>query len=855
MTTRKPPGPPVPPTPPPQFEAYRPSGEHSEGRLPQSANPPAQAPRQAPPQQQPAGYPQQPPPQRPLQQMPPQQPPPQQLPPQHGGPRGPQPPLRPLQRGGPPGRRPPPRPSNSLKWVAIGVLVLIGLAAGAAALMFAAGPSALIRGQMIAQVKTKTGRDLTISGPTSFTFYPSIGLQMQDVALSAPPGMATKPFVTMKALDVSVRLMPLFKREVAVERLALREPVFHLDVDKSGRRSWDFAPPGKQAHLPARVQVAQAAAPADAPTITDAPAAPLPQVPATRAAAGLEQLQLKDVRIEKGVVHFADARTGAKQDVSDIDMAVAMPSITGTLDAKGDLVWQGENLDIDGKLTSVKDILEQRPAKLSVTLAGRPLTASYDGALALKEPFEADGAVNVQSASARALAAWLGTKFPPSNGFGAFDLKGTVRTVGAAITITGVTARLDDAKATGDVSFVTGGERPNVKANLKLSELDLNKYMLAPGTAPAAPAKPAAPAAAPSNPAAVPAEKSIEDLLKDEAAPGGPQVKGYTQRGGWSEEPMDLAPLGLVDLDAKLAIGRLLYKQIKVGQSQVSVGLKNRVLKTNFDDVQLYQGKGRGFISVDGTQSRIASIGANLAFDGVDALTLLKDAADLDWLAGKGKLTLAVAGQGANQRQIVDALSGKADLKFADGAIVGINIPGMIRNVGQGKLGGLKTAPSEKTDFSELASTWAIAGGIAQNQDLALVSPLLRVSGAGKILLGARQIDYTMKPKVVADLAGQGGNTALAGLEIPLRITGPWEKPKFEPDLKGLLNDPDKAIDTIKEIGKQFKGKNAKEILDGLLGGGNSPAGQTAPAPDGQAPAPDKPSKTQQLLDKFLKPQ
>ncbi len=715
---------------------------------------------------------------------------------------------------------------------------------------------------MIAQVKAKTGRDLTIAGPTSVSFYPSVGLVMQGVTLSAPPGMAAKPFVTMKALDVSVRLMPLFNREVAVERLVLREPVFHLDVDKSGRRSWDFAPPGKQASLPPPAQYAQAAAPADALTRTDAPAAPMPQAPATRAAAGLEQLQLKDVRIEKGVVLYADARTGAKQDVSDIDMAVAMPSVTGTLDAKGDLVWQGENLDIDGKLTSVKDILEQRPTKLAVTLAGRPLTASYDGALTLKEPFEADGAVNVQAASARALAAWLGTKLPPSNGFGAFDIKGTVRTVGPAITITGATAQLDDAKATGDVSVVTGGERPNVKANLKLSELNLNTYMLAPGTVPgkpstpaAAPAKPAAPAAAPATPNAAPAGKSIEDLLNEEAAPGGPQVKGYTQRGGWSEEPMDLAPLGLVDLDAKLSVGRLLYKQIKVGQSQLSVGLRNRVLKTTFDGVQLYQGKGRGFISVDGTQSRIASIGANLAFDGVDALTLLKDAADLDWLAGKGKLTLAVAGQGANQRQIVDALSGKADLKFTDGAIVGINIPGMIRNVGQGKIGGLKTAPSEKTDFSEFASTWAIAGGVAQNEDLALVSPLLRVSGAGQVLLGARQLDYTMKPKIVADLAGQGGNTALAGLEIPLRITGAWEKPKFEPDLKGLLKDPNKAIDTIKEIGKQFKGKNAKEILDGLLGGGKAPTEQTAPAPDGQEPAPEKPSKTQKFLDKLLQPQ
>ena len=67
-------------------------------------------------------------------------------------------------------------------------------------------------------------------------------------------------------------------------------------------------------------------------------------------------------------------------------------------------------------------------------------------------------------------------------------------------------------------------------------------------------------------------------------------MQGYTKREGWSTEPIDLSGLGAADADAKLSVGRLLYQDIKVGQSQLTVSLKNKVLKTNFEDIQLYGG-------------------------------------------------------------------------------------------------------------------------------------------------------------------------------------------------------------------------------------------------------------------------
>jgi AsmA protein len=162
----------------------------------------------------------------------------------------------------------------------------------------------------------------------------------------------------------------------------------------------------------------------------------------------------------------------------------------------------------------------------------------------------------------------------------------------------------------------------------------------------------------------------------------------------------------------------------------------------------------------------------------------------------------------------------------------------MMRNLSKGNLGGLETAPSDKTDFSEMTSTWTVKSGIAENQDLKLVSPMLRLTGSGRVMLPAREVDYMLRPKIVASIAGQGDTQDLSGIEVPVRMHGAWADPKFSPDLGAALKNP-KTVETIKEIGKQFKGKKADEIVDDLFG---SKSG------DGESGK----SKGKKLLEQFL---
>ncbi len=95
-------------------------------------------------------------------------------------------------------------------------------------------------------------------------------------------------------------------------------------------------------------------------------------------------------------------------------------------------------------------------------------------------------------------------------------------------------------------------------------------------------------------------------------------------------------------------------------------------------------------------------------------------------------------------------------------------------------------------------------------------SPLLRITGNGTIMLPDRRVDYTLNPKLVGDLSGQGGNTAISGLQIPIRIVGPWDRPDIAPDLSKI--DANQAAQAVEQIGKRLKGKNPDEMADELFG-------------------------------------
>jgi AsmA protein len=148
---------------------------------------------------------------------------------------------------------------------------------------------------------------------------------------------------------------------------------------------------------------------------------------------------------------------------------------------------------------------------------------------------------------------------------------------------------------------------------------------------------------------------------------------------------------------------------------------------------------------------------------------------------------------------MVSALDGKGKVAFTNGAIRGINLAALVRNVKDVFLNP-KAMESQKTDFAELSGTFNISNGMLHNDDLQLLSPLLRVTGKGTVDLPKQTVNYRIEPKVVASTKGQGGKADLSGLMVPVMVSGPWNNLSYRPDLAGALKqDPGKALEQLKK--------------------------------------------------------
>jgi AsmA protein len=94
-----------------------------------------------------------------------------------------------------------------------------------------------------------------------------------------------------------------------------------------------------------------------------------------------------------------------------------------------------------------------------------------------------------------------------------------------------------------------------------------------------------------------------------------------------------------------------------------------------------------------------------------------------------------------------------------------------------------------------MTASFVIKNGVAHNDDLDVKAPLLRVGGAGDIDIGNSRLNYVAKATVVATSKGQGGAELdhLAGLTIPVKLTGPFDAPKYEIDYGAIASQAAKA--------------------------------------------------------------
>jgi len=697
-------------------------------------------------------------------------------------------------------------------YCAVGVL---GLAAAAAAFAYMALPTDFVRDELAAQVLERTGRKLTVSGPISLRFYPQTSVELDDVSLSSPDGMPGDPALAIGALVLQVPLWPLMRHVLQVEQVTLDKPVFILRTDAEGRRSWDLR---KEDSNKPRLRGAEMVdtSPLVAPPATAAPTAITP----SGKLAGLQRLQFRNVRVQSGTIKVIDDRSGLHETLSNVSLDLVLGLIEYPARISGSLDWAGETTAINGNIGPVANLLSGDPAAVDVTTSGSLANAKINGLLAPSNAAPLGGSIELEAGSLRQLLAWLRQPLPPGSGFGPVKLVSDFGLSTVGLSMRNARVALDGMAITGSFSVNRGKDRPLIRADLAIDQLDLNTYLRS------GPDKPASP---PSSAAPVLPTKSLETARTTPNATS----SGVS---GWSTEPIDLSGLPRIDADATLTVGAVRWHDIKLGKSAIKVTLKDGLMKDRLSEIELYGGKGQGTVTLEANGSA-GKLEANFALHGVNAQPLLTDALGFDRFVGRGDLSFGFMGSGRNQLEIVKSLMGQGRLELADGAIAGLNLAAGVKALQNGQLGGWDSQPTAKTDFASLTASCSVTNGELATRDLQVSAPLLKLAGAGTADLPSRTMDLTLQTTVVdavqtQDTAAAATGADAGGLTFPMHVQGPWAKPKITLDLKALAKNPGAVVESVKKAVGKFAASKQGKALGDLIGGllGKAPKSEVPPA-------------------------
>jgi len=738
-----------------------------------------------------------------------------------------------------------------LKYGLLGTGAAVSIAVAGVAYVAATFDPNDYKDRIVKAVKDNTQRNLRLGGDIKLSFYPNIGASLEKVSLSEFRN--DKEFAAIDSARVSLALMPLLFKQVVVDELAVSGLKARLVMHKDGTTNIDDLLGQTEKKQQGRQQK-----PAGQSIKFDIDSVSVEKTnlsyrdEGSGAQYAIKDLTLKTGRITVGVPSKVELSAGIQADQPKLDLALqAKTLLTFDLD-KQRLQLQDMQLQSSGSALDISNLKVQAKGDSSADLATqefsvKKFTLNTSGDK-VKDKFEIsldapslsfgkdkysgsrlalhanlDGGLgnvsanlsvpgvegNAQSFKIGVLSLDLDMKQPEQ----AFKVKlssplsGSIKekqfyldNLSIAVNATG--DKLPNKSVSSEMkgSVQVDADKQSVQANLAGGLLQSQikaKFGVKGFTDPA-----------------IKFDVEMDQLDADLYLPKKP-AETNTARSEQSEQKLDLTALRKLDLDGSLRIDSLKMMNVKTTQLRVDVKAVNGLVNINPLSVKLYQGSMNGSLSVNAQGTPSIAIIQNLS--GVDVAPLIKDAANLEMLEGKGNIGVNLAARGNTVSAMKKALNGSVSVNLANGAIKGINLAKLVQGVQNiskdTRAQTLGVDKSEKTEFSEFKANFKVRNGVAHNDDLAVKSTVLRLSGNGDIDIGHDSLNYDAKAALAKT---EQGRTAT----LPVNVSGPFDAIKFRVDYGALLADVAKQrIDEKKErVKEDAKAKMQEELKKGLKG-------------------------------------
>jgi AsmA protein len=621
--------------------------------------------------------------------------------------------------------------------------------------------------EAVVKLSEMTGREIRIDGAMRLKLLPNISIALNDVMVGNPKGFSTPYLAKISALNVDVSLKPLLNKHVEIHRLTLDKPDIHLEVLANGKSNWEVE--FKAPSLPKLPTTSSLS------LISDANAQAKQSAPSSFS---LDSLNLSGFSVANGKLTYKDAKSKTNQKLEAINLKADAVAVGKPLGLDGSFQWNGDTFSVAAKAASLKSIMDKKPTQIALKVNSSHIKIDYAG-LASAEGI--NGKINAGSPSLKAMMKWLGNPMDYNKTSLLFSTEGNINCTTTRCNLTKSKLAIDGLRFAGDVGVQFGGKIA-ISGNLKTDVLDVTPYMDTPKTA---------------------LNEWSNPFISNALAAGG----------HWDTKPFDVSALGAVNADVSLAAGKLIAPPWNIYDVNLKALLQNGAATLDIEQAKLFDGSINGAISVTPRDNYI-NTSVNMNASNVQIEPLLKTLNNDDRISGTGTLKLAFTGRGKSQSELMSTLSGNGSVMIRDGAIKGINLAEMARNV-QSAFKQVERG-SQKTDFAELGGTYTIASGVISNKDLSMKAPFVRLKGEGKIDLPNYTINYRLLPEIVNTRQGQDGKDKV-GIVVPILVSGALDNPQFAPDLQSIIqdaiNNPEKLKENVKAVKEQIK-EHKQEIKE-----------------------------------------
>ncbi len=310
--------------------------------------------------------------------------------------------------------------------------------------------------------------------------------------------------------------------------------------------------------------------------------------------------------------------------------------------------------------------------------------------------------------------------------------------------------------------------QPSIRFSLNAEKLDLNQWLPKPADAPRAPS--------------TTGQEGAASAKQDgKSVAGGAPVPAVPAE-------MNLSFLKGQDIQGDLRVADLRVRDVQLTQVDAPVKVADGVLTLPKLTAKLYGG---GLTA----QARVAAdqtLGLKLNLDKVAVEPFLQAALGRNLLSGQGAVQLDLKTQGNTVDAWLRGLAGRASWQVRDGAVQGIDasltlseVAAALGNILKGRLDAV-ASPFQKqrsTPFSTLEGRVDLKDGQGTVSKLLLAASLVRVTAGKPALIDVpgQRLDLQLLAQVAArppkPLAGT--LASLAGVTIPVQVTGAWSQPDF----------------------------------------------------------------------------